>query len=239
MARNRTKKEDTPIDSSWALSYGDMMTLLLTFFILIVSFSTVELIKFRQAMGSLRGSMGVLLEQSGSDVVKQESSVMDRPIMQRETMLNALQQIEAQVFEMDAGSGIDIEVSDEGVNFRIKDDLLFPPGGTHINPDMKDMLGNVGNLIKAFKSEVRVEGHSDSMPISSGVFASNWELSTMRAVNVVKYFIEEAGIDPARLVAMGVGANRPVAPNDTPENRAKNRRVEIFLNWNNIKDVSP
>jgi chemotaxis protein MotB len=239
MARNRTKKEDTPIDSSWALSYGDMMTLLLTFFILIVSFSTVELIKFKQAMGSLRGSMGVLLEQSGSDVVKQESSVMDRPIMQRETMLNALQQIEAQVFEMDAGSGIDIEVSDEGVNFRIKDDLLFPSGGTHINPDMKDMLGKVGNLIKAFKSEVRVEGHSDSMPISSGAFASNWELSTMRAVNVVEYFIDEAGIDPARLVAMGVGANRPVAPNDTPENRAKNRRVEIFLNWNNIKDVSP
>ena len=239
MPRGKAKKEDTPLDSSWALSYGDMMTLLLTFFILIVSFSTVELIKFRQAMGSLRGSMGVLLEQSGSEVVKQEASVMDRPLMQRETMLNALQQIEAQVFEMNAGSGIDIEVSDEGVNFRIKDDLLFPPGGTAINPDMKDMLSNVGYLIKAFKSEVRVEGHSDSSPVTSGLYSSNWELSTMRAVNVVKYFIDEAGIDPRRLVAMGVGCNRPIAPNDTPENRSKNRRVEIFLNWRNVKDINP
>ena len=231
--RNSSLEEEES-SGSWALSYGDMMTLLLAFFVLIVSFSTVELIKFRKAMGSLRGALGVLMEQEGDAVVNEGQSMFERPLLDKEILMKALSELEAQVFMLNAGEGMEIEVREEGVNFRLKEELVFDPGASELKPSVLRILDGIGKIIRQFSCEVRVEGHTDNLPIHTERFPSNWELSAVRAVSVVRYFTDKIKISPDRLVAVGCGEYRPLVPNDTPENRRKNRRVEIFLNWGNV-----
>jgi chemotaxis protein MotB len=231
--QRRKNKEETGGSGDWALSYGDMMTLLLTFFVLIVSFSTTELIKFRQAMGSLRGSMGVMMEEEGSSVVKQDKST-PMSVIDRDVMLMTLQEIEEQVFQMNAQDVVSIEISEESVNFRLDDELLFDLGSATLKPGVQQILGNIAKIIKRFSCNVRVEGHTDNLPIRTPQFPSNWELSSARAISVVRYFVEEQGINPTRMVAVGCGEHHPLVLNTTELNRKKNRRVEISLNWKEL-----
>ena len=179
---NNVEEEES--SGSWALSYGDMMTLLLAFFVLIVSFSTVELIKFRKAMGSLRGALGVLMEQEGNAVINEEQSMFERPLLDKEIMMQALSELEAQVFMMNAGEGMEIEVREEGVNFRLKEELIFDPGASELKPSVLRILDGIGKIVRQFSCEVRVEGHTDNLPIRTERFPSNWELSAVRAVSV-------------------------------------------------------
>ncbi len=231
--QRRKNKEETGGSGDWALSYGDMMTLLLTFFVLIVSFSTTELIKFRQAMGSLRGSMGVMMEEEGTSVVKQDKST-PMSVIDRDVMLMTMQEIEEQVFQMNAQDIVSIEISEESVNFRLDNELLFDLGSATFKPGVQQILGNIAKIIKRFSCNVRVEGHTDNLPIRTAQFPSNWELSSARAISVVRYFVEEEGINPTRMVAVGCGEHRPLVLNTTETNRKKNRRVEISLNWKEL-----
>ena len=236
MARVKKQQEEAGGGGSWALSYGDMMTLLLTFFILIVSFSTVELIKFRKAMGSLRGALGVLMEQDGDAIQSDAHSLNSQPMLKEEILLQALSEIEDKVFKIDAGAQaqMDIEVMKEGVGFRLNNELFFELGSATITPAFKRVLYQIGLLIKRFSCQVRVEGHTDDLPIRTAQFPSNWELSAVRAVSIVRYYVEEMGMDPKRFLATGYGQYQPLVPNDSPQNRQKNRRVEIYLNWENL-----
>jgi len=227
--RRRKQETDDGGGDSWALSYGDMMTLLLTFFVLIVSFSTTELVKFRQAMGSLRGARGVLMEQDGNSIIQKSNS--SPKIAERAIVLRMLQDLEKQIFDMNVEGAVDIEVHDNGVNFLIHNELLFDLGQTKLKPRMLLLLNKIGKMINNFSCEVRVEGHTDTYPIRTKAYPSNWELSAARAVAVVRYFAEELNIHPSRLQAVGLGEHRPVLPNDSEEHRQENRRVEIFLSW--------
>lgn len=231
----RVKKVKMEEDSSgaWALSYGDMMTLLLTFFVLIVSFSNTELIKFRQAMGSLQGTKGVLMEQDGSAVISKQQDSFTQPLDQ-ETMLRMLKEIEDKVFEMNAGNSVNIEINQEGLIFRIDTELMFESGQAQLNPEVYYLLEAVSEIIRRFDCEIRVEGHTDNTPISTGRYPSNWELSIGRAMSVIRYFVDVSGISPKRMVAVGAGEHRPLVPNDTPQNRRRNRRVEIVLDWGDL-----
>lgn len=221
---------------SWAMSYGDMMTLLLTFFILIVSFSTTELIKFRKAMGSLRGAMGVLFEQDGAAIYESQTTMMREPQLDQELMINALDDIEQQAFTMnEVGTGLEIEIDNEGLTFRLHDELMFNLGDTELRPEIKNMLDKIGTLISRFSCDVRIEGHTDNIPVSTSKYPSNWELSALRAIQVLRYFEQVVGIQSERLIAVGFGQTRPMVPNDTPENRRRNRRVEIYLAWKPLK----
>lgn len=231
--RGRNKAEEGG-SGDWALSYGDMMTLLLTFFILIVSFSTTELIKFRQAMGSLKGSMGVLMEDEGNSVIRNDLAA-SMSIMDSEAMMRMLQEIEDQVFEMEAQNVMGIEISEDGVNFRLENEILFEVGSATLKPGIDRILGRIGRIIKLFSCSVRVEGHTDDLPIHTVLYPSNWELSSARAVSVIRYFVNEMRVDPNRFIAVGCGEHRPLLPNVGEANRKKNRRVEIFLNWEELK----
>ena len=229
----RNKPAEEGSSTEWALSYGDMMTLLLCFFVLIVSYSTTELIKFRQAMGSMRGSEGVLLEQDGSSAVRREKSSTIE-FKNREIMMRTLEEIEEQVFLMGAEDVVDIEISQEGVNFRLESELLFDLGSATLKPGVEAFLGRIGKIIQRFSCHVRVEGHTDDLPIHTVQFPSNWDLSSARAVSVVRYFVERLGIHPMRFVAVGCAEQRPLVPNTTEANRKTNRRVEISLNWQEL-----
>jgi chemotaxis protein MotB len=114
-----------------------------------------------------------------------------------------------------------------GVSVVLSESLLYLSGSADIIH--KDMLKHLGEALKGAGGEIRVEGHTDAIPIASGLFPSNWELSTQRAVNIVKFLVGECGMDPAIFSAAGYADSKPVATNESPEGRSLNRRVNIIL----------
>ena len=128
-----------------------------------------------------------------------------------------------------ADLGIQVTHTHQGTRLSFEDQVLFDFGRAAISPTGFIFLDKIADVLKKVPYAVRVEGHTDNVPIQTHRFPSNWELSVARAVNVVKYFAEVSNIDPKRLSAVGYGESRPVAANDSPSDRAKNRRVEILL----------
>jgi chemotaxis protein MotB len=130
---------------------------------------------------------------------------------------------------MEADFGIQVTEMQHGTRLTFEDQILFDFGKANINPAGHGLLAQLAKAIQQVPNAVRIEGHTDNVPIQTKRFPSNWELSVARAVNVVKYFAEAGKIDPRRLSAVGYGESRPLVANDTPANRQKNRRVEILL----------
>ena len=130
---------------------------------------------------------------------------------------------------LDLEEGIKAEMIPKGARIQLENRVLFDLGMADINPEGLPVLDKVGNAVLTVSNRVRVEGHTDDIPIHTYEYPSNWELSTARAVNVVKYLINRHGINPSRLSAVGYGESKPIASNDSRENRAKNRRVELVL----------
>ena len=125
--------------------------------------------------------------------------------------------------------GINVRYSKEGIHLSFEDALFFNFGRADINASGFAVLDKLAVMILKTRHAVRVEGHTDNMPIRTKRYPSNWELSIARAVNVVKYFVDVGKINPQRLTAVGYGESRPLVANDSPANRARNRRVEIVL----------
>jgi chemotaxis protein MotB len=118
---------------------------------------------------------------------------------------------------------------------EINASVLFAPGDAKLSPQSIEALGAVAQVLKDDAHAIQVEGHTDNVPISTSLYPSNWELSSVRASSVVRLFIEQ-GVAPARMTAIGHGANRPVDGNDTPEGRLRNRRVQLMI-MSNLPDV--
>jgi chemotaxis protein MotB len=130
--------------------------------------------------------------------------------------------------EIDAGR-VELTELRGKTTVKMKDKILFASGSATIGKDGRDALAAVAEALRGLKGRaIRVEGHTDDVPTSGGAFASNWELSSARALAVVR-FLQDTGVDPTRLVAAGYGEFQPIAPNDTPEGRSLNRRIEIVL----------
>jgi chemotaxis protein MotB len=122
--------------------------------------------------------------------------------------------------------GID---KDQSIKISASDSLFFDLGKADIKPEAIKFLINFADVVKKTKSNIRIEGHTDSFPIHSPTFPTNWELSAIRAVKIARFLIEEAGVEPDRFTVVGHALYKPAVPNTTPENKAKNRRVEIFI----------
>ena len=230
----RKKKEAEEAGQAWITSYGDMMTLLLCFFVLIVSYSVIELNKFREAMGSMRGSIGILMDERGKDPLENtKHSVFESPKLRKELMNFATLGPAASAPRVGSKKGVEILFERQGVRFRISDPVLFEVGKADLKERNLQILDEIVNYIKDYSFEIKIEGHTDNSPIYSGRFSSNWELSAERAMSVMRYFVKQKNIDPTRIWVAGYGEYKAIAPNTTAENRAKNRRVEIFIDWSN------
>ena len=129
----------------------------------------------------------------------------------------------------DLKDDINLSISKEGLVMRLSDHALFDSGIATLSPQGLPLLEKIGNIIARTSYFIRIEGHTDNLPIHTELFPSNWDLSTARAVNVLRYFLQSHHIDAQRLAAVGFGEFQPLAPNDMPANRAKNRRVEIIF----------
>lgn len=243
----------------WMVTYSDMVTLLLCFFVLLYSMAVIDQQKFEQVAESLRNAFlssgGEIFEHnSGKDVMdmlndSDESSLNDSNIEdgnnlddnldddlaakleaeKKQKMEEFIEEIKEYIDEMDLDEHVKVIEEEEQVILRIDSVILFDLGKADIKESGKDTLRDVGKLLKEIDTEVVVQGHTDNLPINTTLFPTNWELSTKRATNVVLFLVEESNLDPHKLTATGNGEFRPIAPNDTPENRQKNRRVDIVV----------
>ncbi|MFW6007218.1 MAG: flagellar motor protein MotB [Halanaerobiales bacterium] len=235
MHRHRNKKNSQDNESgspAWMTTFSDMMTLLLVFFVLLYSFSVMDLEKFRGFISSFQKQLGVL--DGGKTLTDEDlTSRGSQGENFNPEMENYIKEVmgELQQYVEDEGLNeeIDMELNERGFVIRVTGEVLYDLGKAEIKSQGKELLEQIVDKLDNIPNDIRVEGHTDDLPINNDRFPSNWELSTTRATNVIKYFIENEELNPARLSAAGYSEYRPIKENDSPENRTENRRVEIVV----------
>ena len=211
----------------WMVTFSDMTTLLLTFFVLLLSMASLDQRKIKQALGSLQGALGVLESGQKSEMGKEEIlSRLDFVTKSKKSESKMLSGIRNYIEQSNLSSSVSVVKTEKGISVRIMDSVLFTPGGADVLESAKPILEKLAGIMKDSPYNVAVEGHTDDIPISTPRFPSNWELSTARATSVAKYLIS-IGVKPDTLSVSGYAQYHPVVPNITLENRARNRRVEI------------
>ncbi len=227
--------EDEQRQTSWMNTYADMVTLLLCFFILLFSMSAVEIDKFKAVMSSLQGALGIM-EGSVTPTLPPSEDVFEPQDLQAHLIAQemALMRIMAAEFKEELSQAglsdkVSVEMEERGVVFRLADTVLFDVGQDGLRSESRDVLIKVGELLKTLNNPIRVEGHTDNWAINTPRFPSNWELSTGRATNIVRFLIEECDLEPKQLQAAGYGEYHPIDTNDTSEGRQKNRRVDVII----------
>ncbi|HSR67487.1 MAG TPA: flagellar motor protein MotB [Acidobacteriota bacterium] len=215
---------------AWVVTFGDMMSLLLTFFVLLLSFSEIDKVAFAQIMGSLKTAFGV---QTIEVMVNPPDGPEKMPVPMEgnasgDGLLDKLRSILPGAF---AGgkTGDDEGEGDARVTISFPGRLLFQSGESTIQTPFYATLDVIADFMKKERDlQLQVFGHTDNRPIATRRFYDNWELSASRASQVVKYLIDK-GVERNRLVAVGFADTRPVAANDSPVNRERNRRVEFLF----------
>ncbi len=237
----RKKEEEHKAGApEWLATYGDMMTLLLCFFVLLFSFSTLDVEKFKAIMQSMQGSLGVL--DSGTTVQMDpltNAFPNDTPTEENEEFKRLYEEINEFIEENQLESSITLNLDERGLLVRFLDNVLFDSGKADLKPKAREIINKVSDILKENDKNIRIEGHTDNVPIHTVRFPSNWELSTTRAVNVVKYLIEENGIEAKRLSASGYADQHPIDNNANVEGRQRNRRVDMVILRSEIQSGNP
>ncbi len=238
--------EDPPPQAPWLNTYADMVTLLLCFFVLLFSMSVVNVKKFEAAMSSLQGALGILdgspipSPKGDSTQVFDPADLVAQMLAEEMAEMARLQQfIEEELSGSGLSDKVGVSLEERGVVLRFADTVLFDVGQDTLRPESAQVLQKIGEIIKTLDNPIRVEGHTDNWPISTPRFPSNWELSTARATRVVRFFIEEAGVEPRQLQAAGYGEYYPIETNNTAEGRQKNRRVDIVILRPSLSSAEP
>jgi chemotaxis protein MotB len=222
----------------WIVTFADMMSLLLCFFVLLLSFSAIDADKFRAAAESLReafsftaGAIETVEKPQGSISPDLRSQGQPKRTVDEARERLKLAQNEIEEYIQKAGLADHVQTSIAGDRLKVvnSNPLNFAPGKAQLLESSQDYLDALLPVLQRFEFVIQVEGHTDDRPIETLEFKSNWELSAARAANFVRY-LEDHGADPKRLAVIGYGPHRPLAPNDSEANRARNRRIEILLN---------
>lgn len=242
---------------AWMATFADLMSLLMCFFVLLLSFSEMDIQKYKQVAGSMKNAFGIQKVvkaddiPKGTSIIKQEFSPgkPDPSVMQvmkqdsqpetmddlkvNTSMSEQLDELMARI-ETDLQEEIDedvleVVVESDGVMIRVREADAFPSGSAELQPGFMPVLDKLQTLLDANEGRIIVSGHTDNVPISTANYPSNWVLSAARAASVVHYLSEIRFTDPARIEIRAFADTKPVADNDTLENRARNRRIEINI----------
>lgn len=235
MRRQRSEPPKAPGAPLWFVTFSDMVTLLLGFFIAIVSFSNIEIERYREAMQSFRGALHSPFSGStgGSGPAL---PALSESLYDAQEVVEAAGEINRLVKSLPSNEGIQIESQPEGVKITLSNPVIFDEGSNDMKSGATSLLGNIARIIiKHDPIEVLIEGHTDDTPIHTARFPSNWELSAARAIAVLELF-QKQGVPPQKLVAIGYGEYRPrqTFVKGTPSiEKGVNRRVEIMLQLKN------
>ena len=311
MSNSRSIKKKKAGSPAWVMTFADLMSLLLSFFVLLLSFSEMDVAKYKQIAGSMREAFGVqrkhrvkeppkginviakefsagrpdptpfnIMEQMTTDEMKRNLDTGERPLQQRndgaqqgrdssagdadsrsrdaseatddqlvsmpkaeaEELLKArkraerrrrleqtAEQMRAALEKELQGGQLEIETEDEKIVIRVREQASFSSGGVELRDSFRPVLVRVAQILQKTSGEIAVVGHTDNVPLEQGLFRSNWDLSAARAVSVLHAMLESVRLEPARFSVQGAGDTQPLVGNDTPAQRARNRRVEIIL----------
>jgi len=270
----------------WLATFADLMSLLMCFFVLLLSFATVDAVRFKKMAESMRDAFGVqrqipaneivmgvsvikqewspsVSEQSVITEIRQETSNVEREHLQmqdgedekerqeqqerlqqeldRQAAIDAAEaQLQNELAEQldDLQEALDQEIDDglvtlerkeSSIIVRIQEKGSFGSGSARLDPEFHEVMARISKVLASKPGRITVAGHSDNIPISTGRFRSNWELSSARAVTVLHSMLRNKDISEERVVVEGLADTRPLVANDSPQNRAKNRRVELIL----------
>jgi|Deesub1362A_J573_1020465.scaffolds.fasta_scaffold00087_82 chemotaxis protein MotB len=221
MKRSRRKYEQDNTDR-WVVSYADFITLLFAFFTTMYAISHVDVGKLEKFAGSMRSAFKAKGVETSWSVIDEVTPV-DPDIVGIEKKFKSV------IDAFPAQKGIRIRRDERGVVVSLGEQVLFEVGKADIKEEAIPVLTALASVIEELPNNVIIEGHTDSVPIHNSKYASNWELSTARATSVLSYLLKNYNLSPERFSAAGYGEFRPIAPNETPEGRAKNRRVDIVI----------
>lgn len=241
----RKKDESSPKGApAWMTSYSDLMSLLLCFFVMLYAMSDLNEEAFLQLLASFGNqNINMIQQNTGMGINSMlGSGIMQMPTPEARTqemienyersqqeLNNIMRDFETYFAENDLQDQVDVVLGDNYV-LLVFSDMLFESGSANLTPATLYILERVAEeLTRHYSHDIRIEGHTDNVPINTPIFMDNWYLSSARAISVGNYFINEHGINPERIGAEGFGEHRPIAPNNTPEGRAQNRRVEIRI----------
>lgn len=241
MAKKK-KQLDEPTGNEWMGTYSDMVTLLMTLFVLLYSMSSVDTAKvqaisnaFSVLSGKAADSILEYDKYEGTEPIiggesKVENTIEESENIENRTMYESVKEF---VQENRLDSTIEIAQNEKGVVLQLKDSILFQSGQAELKTESSEILDKINTLISIMPNSVIIEGHTDNIPISNSKFKDNWDLSSIRATNVLRYFTEIKQQDPTKFRAAGYGEYKPKVENNSDENRAQNRRVNIIIESNN------
>ncbi|MCU7948132.1 MAG: type VI secretion system protein TssL, long form [Candidatus Thiodiazotropha sp. (ex Cardiolucina cf. quadrata)] len=259
---------------AWLATFADLMSLLMCFFVLLLSFAEINATRFKKMADSMKDAFGVQREIPVMEVVKGTSVIMQEfsPGKPEPTPIKEIRQQTADIenefleieeksqqdLDIDAAKAamqaeleqevkeqaselqemldseiadglLDVETEDTKIIIRIQEKGSFPSGRANLNPDFFEVITKITEVIASTPGKIIVAGHTDNIPISTRRFRSNWELSSARAVTVVHAMLSNAALDESRFLIQGYADSRPLVSNDSSENRAQNRRVELVI----------
>ena len=262
------QNQDSTGVPAWVMTFADLMTLLMCFFVLLLAFSEMDVARFKMLSGSMREAFGVQAEieartiPKGTSVIAREFSpgkpdptlinsirqhtvdtnknsldaLFEEPKEIERARRHALRIREALKDEIERG---DVAVALDGtkVIIRVLEKASFDSGSADVRTRFKPVLSKIASLLDENSGSIAVSGHTDNVPIRTSRFRSNWELSTSRAVSVAHELLRVASVDENRFVVIGHADTKPRAPNDSPESRSRNRRVDISIQYGILEDI--
>jgi chemotaxis protein MotB len=218
MRKNLIDNEESSVDNFY-ISWGDLVSLLLVFFVYLFSISEIDIVKFLEAKQSMRNEM---VEIAIEDVA------LKRVKLERKKLAEMKRKIEEFIMEESLQDVFSVEYIEDRLELNMGNAILFESGSADLKIRAQEILSKVGKLFVTSDSKIIIEGHTDDIPIKNDIYPSNWELSSARASSVVRY-ISSLGVPQQRFQAIGYNQYKPLVPNITMNNRAKNRRVKITL----------
>ncbi len=231
LQNNPIEEEGAP---AWVVTFGDLMSLLLCFFVLLLSFSEMDRKKYKIVSGSLAHAFGIQRETPVFDSPKGQKIIAKE--FDQAIIINKIQDklvkpiiVEIENNFQELKDLIEVDVSENQVAIRLMGETTFDLGKAEIRPQMLPLLIKIGALLKGTRGEIIIAGHTDNLPLRGGPYKSNLGLSMARAASVADFLLKKASIEPDKISTMGFGEHRPLATNDTTQGREKNRRVGIIL----------
>jgi len=232
MARRRRKKKSGGGRERWLVSYADFITLLFAFFTSMYAISSVNEGKFNSLSGALSEAFSTSSNNSVINLIEpmaRRGKGRAISIEFKKKFSRRYQRIMASMKKSPAMKGIGLQMEKDRIVIRIPGVTLFKSGGASLVPGAGAVLAELARTLKGIEGSIKIEGHTDNVPTRNNSFRSNWDLSSARAITVLKFFVNRHGFDPAMISATGYGEYRPIDSNDTPSGRRINRRLDIVL----------